>query len=453
LPNIKLPKFLGLLILFFLIFGMGYVFAESIAISPAKLQLEICRGETAESYLLLSNPSDQETRFSLSADDYSSWFTYSEQEGILSPWETREINLKITPSSDAANGEYETLVSAAFDSEQPSGSLPINLATSIKAKIIVTGRQVVNLALESVSVDDAEVSAPAVFTLSVMNNGNVRVAPSAEIILKKGGRTYLRSDFELPEIMAGSRADYPLNISTDSLEAGEYEATLRLRLNSRQIGESMLNLTLKPYGTISRGGNFSALSAAENQVVGQPSKIVAEFHNTASLNERAKLVAEIYKDNILVGTVESEELLARPGETVELSAYFQPESEGIYTIVSKIIFEGAKTDEKILVLDIKEPIPADTNVPMGMMLSFSIAGIGSAIYFRKEVKDMAKKIVRKTLGRAAGSRTVVTARPKPVKDRIYYCIDCNRPIKHKGRCMPCNMRAKIHREAQDKKYE
>ena len=25
-------------------------------------------------------------------------------------------------------------------------------------------------------------------------------------------------------------------------------------------------------------------------------------------------------------------------------------------------------------------------------------------------------------------------------EAIYYCIDCNRPIRHKGRCMLCNMR-------------
>jgi hypothetical protein len=42
---------------------------------------------------------------------------------------------------------------------------------------------------------------------------------------------------------------------------------------------------------------------------------------------------------------------------------------------------------------------------------------------------------------------------KLIKEKIYYCIDCNRPIKHKGRCMTCNIQAKTHREAQDKKYQ
>ena len=37
-------------------------------------------------------------------------------------------------------------------------------------------------------------------------------------------------------------------------------------------------------------------------------------------------------------------------------------------------------------------------------------------------------------------------------EKTYYCIDCNREIKHKGRCLACNMQAKKRREAQDKKY-
>jgi len=37
-------------------------------------------------------------------------------------------------------------------------------------------------------------------------------------------------------------------------------------------------------------------------------------------------------------------------------------------------------------------------------------------------------------------------------EKTYYCIGCNREIKHKGRCLSCNMKAKKRREAQDRKY-
>ena len=34
-----------------------------------------------------------------------------------------------------------------------------------------------------------------------------------------------------------------------------------------------------------------------------------------------------------------------------------------------------------------------------------------------------------------------------------YCIDCNRPIKQRGRCLPCNTKAKLRRAAQDRVIE
>jgi hypothetical protein len=37
-------------------------------------------------------------------------------------------------------------------------------------------------------------------------------------------------------------------------------------------------------------------------------------------------------------------------------------------------------------------------------------------------------------------------------EKTYYCIECNREIKHKGKCLACNVKNKKRREAQDKKY-
>lgn len=40
---------------------------------------------------------------------------------------------------------------------------------------------------------------------------------------------------------------------------------------------------------------------------------------------------------------------------------------------------------------------------------------------------------------------------KKIVEKSYYCIDCNRKIKQRGRCLPCNMDAKRKRDAQDKR--
>lgn len=38
------------------------------------------------------------------------------------------------------------------------------------------------------------------------------------------------------------------------------------------------------------------------------------------------------------------------------------------------------------------------------------------------------------------------------KKKIYYCIDCDRKIKHKGKCLMCNMKAKKEREEKEKSF-
>lgn len=40
-----------------------------------------------------------------------------------------------------------------------------------------------------------------------------------------------------------------------------------------------------------------------------------------------------------------------------------------------------------------------------------------------------------------------------ITEKTYHCIECNRPIKQKGRCWPCNAGAKRKREAQDRKSD
>ena len=40
-----------------------------------------------------------------------------------------------------------------------------------------------------------------------------------------------------------------------------------------------------------------------------------------------------------------------------------------------------------------------------------------------------------------------------IAEKNYYCIDCNREIKQRGRCLSCNMEAKRKRDAQDKRKE
>jgi len=425
-----------LLIFVFLIFPVSYAYAEAIAISPARLQFELYRGETAESTVTLFNPTENEVRFKIGADDHQDWFSFSESEGTLAPEESKKVKVRVNPPSDSANGEYTTLISLSFD-EESSGQISLNLATAIKTKIILTGKQVVNLITKNIEAMDTEQSLPIVLKISLLNGGNVRTRPTAEVILKKNNRILERLIVELPEILPNSESDFYLNLSAGNLEVGDYLAVIRLRLNNRDISENQLTLRIHPLGTFTRVGILSNLSFERKPALGEITKLIAEFQNTGRINLRAKLISEIYLNNQLIGKVESEEKLVWIGEKAELTAYLKPGSEGAYRIISRILFEGEETELKELTFEITHLGISLQNTLIGIMIALSITGLGLAIFFRKEVNKMFRKPIKS----------------KKQEEKVYYCIDCNRPIKHKGRCFLCNKTAKMRKEAQDRKYE
>jgi uncharacterized membrane protein len=156
-------------LLFFLFFLAIPTYAAGIAISPSRLQFELYKGETAESALTIINPGGQEIGFSLSTDEYRDWFSFSESDGFLQPGENRLIRIRVSPPADIPNGEYSTLLTLSFENADGLGQLSLNLATSMKTKIIVTGKQLVSLLVTDLKAEDTEQGLPLTIRLGLSN--------------------------------------------------------------------------------------------------------------------------------------------------------------------------------------------------------------------------------------------------------------------------------------------
>lgn len=418
------------LTLMIFLFVASNVYAASISISPSSLVFELYRGETSEAELTISNPSDEALNFRLEAEELPGWFSFSEQEGTLPAGSTRQIAVKAEPPLDASNGEYSTFITAHFEEEGSGQELALNLAASIKAKLKISGKQVVDLQVRDISVGSTEQGMPLVFIAELKNNGNVRASPFAEISIRKNSRQITRQSAELPELLPGSAQKPQINLSTEDLEPGNYTASVSIMLSNRKINERQLNLTILPYGTFTRAGRFVKLSMDEKPEIGKISKLTAQFANTGSIAARVKLLTEVYLEDELTGVIESEELLVNPSETAELESYFSPESTGSYTLISKVSFEGKQSKPAKL----EFAVASNSNVKFeakGIIISAAIVLMGLMLFYHKEVW--------KLVGRK-------------IEGKVYYCIDCNRPIKHKGRCMICNVTARKRLDAQEKKY-
>ena len=82
--------------------------------------------------------------------------------------------------------------------------------------------------------------------------------------------------------------------------------------------------------------------------------IQATFVNTGQIDTKAKFVGEVYHNDILVDTLQSEELLVAVGNMEFLEAYFKPGQPGEYRVNGHVIYEGKKTEEKEISFAITE---------------------------------------------------------------------------------------------------
>jgi hypothetical protein len=425
--NINFPKILPILALILIISSYGAA-AAGISISPSAVQFEIYRGETAKAKITITNPSAEPLDFRLAPEDNPEWFSFSDDEGTLSAGESKEITIKAMPPMDVSNGEYTSFITAYLEPAEPGSELSLNIAAAIKTKLIISGKQKIGLSVDGITADSAEQGLPIILSAELSNTGNVRLSPSAEITIKKNTRTIKKVSSALPELLPGSTSKAMINLSSQGLEPSNYTASARILIGSKKMAEQSLDITIYPYGTFTRVGEFLELSLGKTPELGMTAKHIARFRSTGSIPLRAKLKSELYLGNSLVQVVESDEMLVMPGETAELAAYFTPPKPGSYTLISKIAFEGKESEQKTLSFSVSPTSSVSFN---GILISAAIVLMGLMLFYGKEVWKMVGK---------------------KIEGKVYYCIDCNRPIKHKGRCMLCNITARKRLDAQDHKY-
>jgi hypothetical protein len=78
--------------------------------------------------------------------------------------------------------------------------------------------------------------------------------------------------------------------------------------------------------------------------MGNPIKITAVFENNGYTKTTAKMIAEIYMNDQLVKTLESNEATLRPKDEASLDAYYTPEKSGRYVVKAHIFYSNQKTN-------------------------------------------------------------------------------------------------------------
>lgn len=193
--------------------SQGGAISPTIGVSPAKLFETVAPGKEHQFTIKLRNLGADPLPLSASMSDIddisdegipiysktvssqsaSSWVEIASPDVIVSPGETKEVSITVTPPSDAAPGGYTAAV--IFQAQLPSYYFDLDASTRILPAISVLGFFTVpgegeilvdQVSLESINVPRIVVSSPLSLIANVKNSSNFFIQADAKATIQNG---------------------------------------------------------------------------------------------------------------------------------------------------------------------------------------------------------------------------------------------------------------------------
>jgi hypothetical protein len=352
-----------------------------IGLGPSNLTMtNALRGTIVEQSLTVFNVGDIDGNITLVADGTAgNWVTFHPVTGQGSALSFLEVKrrsnipfiVRFTIPADTANGIYTTTIHAKIkpvsaDSQNTGASVTIE-ATSL-ISMTVTGVQSVSGTVEYITADDTEVNYPLPITVLFRNTGNVAVNPEIKVTILGKNKIIDTLSYRNAQVNTGQAKTIIAHWNNTGIEPGNYTARVNVSIEKTSIMESDVPFKIFATGTLSRQGNLTALSYEGIPAIGTVVKITGTFENTGTIETKAKLMGEIYRDNILIDTFTSDELSIPIYSKGDLIHYLKIETPGDYTIRSYVLYEGKKTSQKELSFK-TTGLTATTKTPLSPLIT------------------------------------------------------------------------------------
>jgi len=335
--------------------------AYGVGLGPSELQItNALRGTSVEQSVSLYNLGDSAVTINLTAEGAGGdWIRFYDDETKSAPKtsismkarETRPIIIQVSVPADAANGVYTPIIHATLKPPQTTKvdqSISAILEATTKLSITVTGEQKIAGTVEYIMVDNTEVNYPLPIKVLFHNTGNVAAKPAIKATISKNSGNIDTIASSETEVKAGDTQLIIVRWTKTNIEAGNYTADVTVGLGGSQIAHETKTFMIEPVGTLSRQGNLTDLRYSGNPGTDAILKIIGTFQNTGTIETKAKMIGEVYRDNALVDTFTTDELSISMNEKGELPYYLKIQTPGTYSIKAYVLYDGKKTDTKEL---------------------------------------------------------------------------------------------------------
>ncbi len=278
---------------------------------------------------------------------------------LVAPRSTLAVQVVVVPPFDVQVRSYNgrlTVASSSITNESVEGtSIELQTAIAVPVRIELTGQQIVDYAVESLHIRDAEEGMPIQLSLTGENKGNVRIRPNIHVdILDRDRKNILRSlDLTASEILPTTKKIDVLNITND-LQIGQYWAVVNVSVPDKSVYSDLITFDVIETGSLRVKGELVRIDNFIWVEVGDVVRINAIFKNTGELSVTAKFKGEVYydKEGKIVGLLESEEISVPAGEEIQLPTFFTPQKDGRHSIKGVVYYSKKVTFEKDGVINV-----------------------------------------------------------------------------------------------------
>jgi hypothetical protein len=367
--------------------------STGIGLGPSEITItDALRGTVLERSLTAFNVGDTDGKITLLAEGTAgNWVTFYPISGQGPAIQSLTLKgrtnvpfiVRFTLPADTANGIYTTTIRAQLKPVS-AGNTDMGVTTIMEAtvpiSIAVTGVQNVSGTVEYITAEDTEVTYPLPVKVLFRNTGNVAVNPQIDITILGNGKNIDSLSYSNTLVNGGKSETIIARWNNTGIEPGNYTARVRVSVAKTSIKESDVPFRIFPAGTLSRQGNLTALWYDGEPVLGTVLKITGTFENTGTIETKAKLMGEIYRDGAMIDTFSSDELSIPIYSKGDLIHYLKLETPGDYTIKSYVFFDGKKTPQKELSFKTKG-LTSSTKTPLSPLVAvFAIIGIVSLMH-------------------------------------------------------------------------
>ncbi|MDG6219293.1 MAG: hypothetical protein QCI00_07620 [Candidatus Thermoplasmatota archaeon] len=361
MSNIKHIFMIFLIVTGFLLLNVEVHTSSGITVMPGAINLgDVVKGTYYTRQITIINSGEEPIGIALSSEGLlASYITFSQDSDFSYTFDYLNVSKKenvlvrffipLTFPSGFFNTTIYVKTADFFDKDNNNTQTSsIYLSFPICVTLNATGEVNLSGEITYLEIKDNEVGYPILFHIGFLNKGNVIAFPAIYINISRGSWYIDNLKHSQTWIDSGRGEIIAIEWDTENREPGAYDARVTIVLDENIIEDQNLSFQILPRGSLTRNGELQNLSFSGNLQVGNTIKIIASFKNTGGIETTAKLIGEVYIDDNLVDSIESDGYLVKTGRASELISYYKLVELGQYTINGYVLYEGNQTSIKTI---------------------------------------------------------------------------------------------------------